>query len=196
MAEIKQASLAAGVECESRWTVCSLDTFHPDMVDAREGEALAFDCAARLSMLPDSSVMQTNPRDPTLQRIRRMHPKVVVMAEINEDCNGPFFLPRFRRVLDMGTTLFKCCEAMVNLPSPLNNSTATPTGDRFFTGRVGGGTELVETGRRLFEEMVFMQTFRNVVACEGVHRASRHEPWDKWAQRMVGLGFKHQTLPG
>ena len=195
MAEIRQASLAAGVECEARWMVGALDTFTPEMVGAREGEVLVFNCAARLSLLPDSSVMRSNPRDSALQRMRRMNPAVVVMMEINEDCNGQFFLPRFRCVLEMGTTLFKCCEALVQHdPSP-RNPTAKATGNCFFTGHVGGSVELVEIGRRLFEEMVFSQTLRNVVACEGIHRTARHEPWGKWAERMGGLGFRHQTLP-
>ena len=46
-----------------------------------------------------------------LQWIRSLNPRVVLLAELDANLNGPFFLPRYRELLRLIMAMLQCTDA-------------------------------------------------------------------------------------
>lgn len=137
-----------------------------------EEEALVINCALRLSQLPDSSVLRCSPRDWVLRQLAEAQPVLVTQAEMEADCNSPFFLERIRNTFDL---FWKVFEAHAEFP---------------------GLTSLArEKGRELFESAVLGREIRNIIGCEGSLRVVRHQPSASWHSRMAKAGLIPKNIP-
>lgn len=90
------------------------------------------------------------------------------MLSVNANYNAPFFMTRFRESIKYYSTMFDCMEVSMPANDP----------DRVILEREFYGREIL-----------------NIVACEGVERVERAEPYKQWQTRTQRAGFSQKPLP-
>ncbi|KAM7272006.1 hypothetical protein ACFE04_031220 [Oxalis oulophora] len=135
----------------------------------RSGEALAVNFAFMLHHMPDESVTTENHRDRLLRLVKSLSPKVVTLVEQESNTNTAAFFPRFLETLDYYTAMFESID--VTLP-------------RDHKDRIN------------VEQHCLARGVVNIIACEGVERAERHELLGKWKSRFRMAGFTPYPLSG
>lgn len=126
------------------------------------GEALAVNFPYMLHHMPDESVSTENHRDRLLRLVKSLNPKVVTLVEQESNTNTPPFLQRFLETLDYYTAMLESIDV------------ALPRDDK---------------KRISAEQHCLARDIVNMVACEGVERVERHEPFGKWRARLSMAGF-------
>ncbi|CAN1224107.1 Chitin-inducible gibberellin-responsive protein 1 [Linum grandiflorum] len=148
-----------------------ITVFSPDvtreMLDVRQGEALAINLPLQLHHMPDESVDVNNPRDGLLRMIKSLNPKVTTLVEQESNTNTTPFLTRFVETLEYYLAIFESIDV-------------TLSRDR--KERIG------------LEQHCLARDMVNVVACEGRERVERHEMFGKWKSRFTMAGFKQYPL--
>ncbi|KAH8953861.1 hypothetical protein BDL97_08G049500 [Sphagnum fallax] len=132
----------------------------------RSDEVLAVNCINKLHHLFDEYVVAASPRNLFLSRIKSMNPKIFVHGVVNGNYNAPFFMSRFRGAMDHYSTLFEIYDA--TLPHP---------------------------ERVIMEQEVQGRAILNIVACEGLERVERAEPYTSWHARSLRAGFTQIPIP-
>lgn len=99
--------------------------------------------------------------------LRSLNPRVIAFSENDADHNSPTFLHRFFECLRYYSAVFDALDA--SLPP---GSAALQRVEHLFTG----------------------QKIRNIVACEGEDRITRHETLASWARRMELAGFRSTPI--
>jgi hypothetical protein len=139
----------------------------------KHGEVLAVVCQFRLHRLsnevPSSNGPKPSlpPRDEFLDFLFQLNPHVLIMSDNDADhCNNEF-LPRFQEAVSFWWAFF---ESM----------------DIGYAGRDKQEREIVEyeAGSMLI----------NKVACEGILRIERNEPYERWKGRIQRAGFVAKEL--
>ncbi|XVF57736.1 hypothetical protein PTKIN_Ptkin07bG0006500 [Pterospermum kingtungense] len=102
-----------------------------------------------------------------LAMIRDQAPNTVTIVEQEASHNGPYFLGRFLEALHYYSAIFDSLDA-----------TFPPDSAQ----------------RAKVEQYIFAPEIRNIVACEGSERVSRHERLERWRKIMEGKGFKGVPL--
>jgi len=133
----------------------------------RSDEVLAVNCVDRLHHLFDEYVMAASPRNLILSRIQSMNPKIFVHGVVNGNYNAPFFMSRFQGALDHYSTLFEALDATLPAQYP---------------------------ERVIIEQEVHGRAILNIVACEGLERVERAEPYTSWQARSLRAGFTHMPI--
>ncbi|KAL3850938.1 hypothetical protein ACJIZ3_012820 [Penstemon smallii] len=133
----------------------------------QQGEALAVNFPYILHHMPDESVSTTNHRDRLLRLIKSISPKVVTLVEQESNTNTGTFFQRFCETLDYYTAMFESIDA------------ARSRDDR---------------QRISAEEHCVAKDVVNILACEGIDRVERHEPFGKWRLRLMMAGFSQIQL--
>eukprot|EP00850_Spirogloea_muscicola_P019441 SM000190S04877 [mRNA] locus=s190:91458:96079:- [translate_table: standard] len=193
---LKEVAAKWGVPFEYEKVPSKLEAVSSCMLNLREGDAVAVNCALRLhqvtqsefsrsdrkaliqqngGLLPvnatgqllDESVTPSNPRNAVLRTIHGLKPKVVTLVEQNTNHNSPFFLARFYEALFYYAGLFDSIDA--SIPRDV-------------------------TARRVFEQQVLGRAIVNVVAAEGQDRVERQESLGQWQRRLVSAGFIGRSL--
>ncbi|KAK3028065.1 hypothetical protein RJ639_039356 [Escallonia herrerae] len=136
-----------------------LDDVKPWMLQVNPKEVIAVNSIMQLHKLLGSDPSRGSPIDPVLEWIRNLNPKIVMVVEQEANHNQPEFLDRFTEALHYYSTMFDSLEAC---SAQLEKSLA---------------------------EMYIQREICNVVCCEGLARVERHEPLDKWRDRLGGAGF-------
>jgi len=142
------------------------DAITPAHLMLRDDEVLAVNCMFRLRHTLDETVTAASPRTTLLNRIRSMNPKVFTQGLINSAHNSPFFMSRFRSALSYFSLLFDALETSMPTDHP---------------------------DRHILDQDIFGREILNVVACEGLERVERAEPYRQWQSRTLRSGF--QQLP-
>jgi hypothetical protein len=132
----------------------------------RHDEVLAVKCF-KLHYLLDESVMAESPRKIVLNRIRSLKPKVFVEGVVSAGYNAPFFMSRFRECVKHFSTMFDSVEGSLPPDDP---------------------------DRILLEQECFGKEILNIVACEGLERVERAEPYRQWQSRTQRAGFTQRPL--
>eukprot|EP00850_Spirogloea_muscicola_P002713 SM000010S04351 [mRNA] locus=s10:1175921:1180505:+ [translate_table: standard] len=164
---LKEVAVKWGVPFEYEKVPSKLEAVSSCMLNLREGDAVAVNCALRLHQLLDETVTPSNPRNAVLRTIHGLKPKVVTLVEQNTNHNSPFFLARFYEALFYYAGLFDSIDA--SIPRDV-------------------------TARRVFEQQVLGRAIVNVVAAEGQDRVERQESLGQWQRRMVSAGFIGRPL--
>ncbi|XAR52031.1 hypothetical protein NMG60_11006872 [Bertholletia excelsa] len=102
-----------------------------------------------------------------LAMIRDQAPNIVTIVEQEASHNGPYFLGRFLEALHYYSAMFDSLDATFPADS---------------------------AQRAKVEQYIFAPEIRNIVACEGAERFTRHERLEKWRKMMEGKGFKGVAL--
>ena len=156
------------VPFEYRAVSTKFEDFNFDDLDIAEpGELLVVNCLYRFRNLVDETVLEGNPRDQVLRKIRKMNPDLFIHGVVNGFYGAPFFLTRFREALFHFSALFDMLEATVPREHP---------------------------ERMLIEREIFGREAINVVACEGLERVERPESYRQWQGRNARAGFTQVRL--
>ncbi|EYU19196.1 hypothetical protein ABFS82_13G174500 [Erythranthe guttata] len=151
----------------------AIPVFAPDitkeMLDVRQGEALAVNFPLQLHHTPDESVDVTNPRDGLLRMVRSLSPKVVTLVEQESNTNTAPFVQRFVETLDYYSAIFESIDVTM-------------------------GRDRKE--RINVEQHCLARDMVNIIACEGKERVERHELLGKWRSRFMMAGFRQFPLSG
>jgi hypothetical protein len=94
--------------------------------------------------------------------------QVFVMLAVNANYNAPFFMTRFRESMKYYSTMFDAME--VSMPAN-------------------------DPDRAILEKEFYGREILNIVACEGVERVERAEPYRQWQTRTQRAGFSQKPLP-
>jgi hypothetical protein len=86
---------------------------------------------------------------------------------VNGNYNAPFFMSRFQGALDHYSTLFEALDATLPAQYP---------------------------ERVIIEQEVHGRAILNIVACEGLERVERAEPYTSWQARSLRAGFTHMPI--
>ncbi|GMH14402.1 hypothetical protein Nepgr_016243 [Nepenthes gracilis] len=138
-----------------------------DMLDVREGEALAVNFPLELHHTPDESVDVNNPRDGLLRMVKSLSPNVVTLVEQESNTNTTPFFTRFVEALDYYSAMFESIDVTMRRDSK---------------------------ERINIEQHCLAKDIVNVVACEGKERVERHELFGKWKSRFTMAGFRQYPL--
>jgi hypothetical protein len=92
--------------------------------------------------------------------------QIFVHGVVNANYNAPFFMSRFRGAMDHYSTLFEIYDATVPHPE-----------------------------RVIMEQEVQGRAILNIVACEGLERVERAEPYTSWHARSLRAGFTQIPIP-
>lgn len=93
--------------------------------------------------------------------------KVFVQGVVNAGYNAPFFMSRFREALATFSTLFEYMDESMPTDDPL---------------------------RVLIDQEIVGRDILNVVACEGLERVERPEPYRQWQSRTTRAGFQQMPI--
>lgn len=94
--------------------------------------------------------------------------QVFVMLAVNANYNAPFFMTRFRESMKYYSTMFDAMEVSM------------PTND---------------PDRVTLEKEYYGREILNIVACDGLDRVERAEPYRQWQSRTQRAGFSQKPLP-
>ncbi|KAJ7530342.1 hypothetical protein O6H91_15G090300 [Diphasiastrum complanatum] len=134
-----------------------------------DDEVLVVNCMFRLRHLMDETMMAESPRKIVLKKIRSMNPKIFLQGIVNTQNNSPLgFVRRFHECFANYLTVFEALDACI----PRDSSE-----------------------RLLMEQIVFGRAILNVLACEGLERVERSEPYPRWQALTQRAGFKILPLP-
>jgi hypothetical protein len=86
---------------------------------------------------------------------------------VNGNYNAPFFMSRFGGAMDHYSTLFGAFDATLPAQHP---------------------------DRIIIEQEVHGRAILNIVACEGLERVQRAEPYTSWQTRSLRAGFTHMPI--
>jgi len=139
----------------------------PTHLMLREDEVLAVNSMYRLHHLLDEQVTAASPRTLVLNRIRSINPKVFVQGVVNAGYNAPFFMSRFREALTSFSTLFEFMDESMPSDDPM---------------------------RIIIDQEIVGRDILNVVACEGLERVERPEPYRQWQSRTMRAGFQQVPI--
>ena len=138
-----------------------------DMLDIRQGEALAVNFPLQLHHTADESVDVNNPRDGLLRLVKSLSPKVVTLVEQESNTNTTPFFNRFIETLDYYLAIFESIDVTLSRDSK---------------------------ERINVEQHCLARDIVNVIACEGKERIERHELFGKWKSRLTMAGFRQCPL--
>ncbi|KVI10373.1 scarecrow-like protein 21 [Cynara cardunculus var. scolymus] len=138
-----------------------------EMLDVRDGEALAVNFPLQLHHMADESVDVNNPRDERLRMVKSLSPKVVTLVEQESNTNTAAFFPRFVEALDYYSAMFESMDGSL-------------------------GRDRKE--RINVEQHCLARDIVNIIACEGKERVERHELLGKWKSRLTMAGFRQYPL--
>ncbi|GKV08088.1 hypothetical protein SLEP1_g19770 [Rubroshorea leprosula] len=130
-------------------------------------EVLAVNNLYRFKNLLDETTVVDCPRDAVLKLIRKINPDIFVHSVVNGSFTAPFFMMRFREVLFHYSAIFDMLDTTTSHEEP---------------------------GRLMLEEGFFGREAMNAVACEGIQRVERAEPYKQWQVRNIKAGFKPLPL--
>jgi hypothetical protein len=133
----------------------------------RSDEVLVVNCMYRLHHLFDEYVMAASPRSLFLTRIQSMNPKIFVHGVENGNYSAPFFMSRFQGAMDRYSTLFEAFPPLLPEEHP---------------------------HRVIMEEQFYGRAILNIVACEGLERVERAEPYTSWQARSLRAGFTQMPI--
>ncbi|KAL5729476.1 Protein SLENDER RICE1-LIKE 1 [Ranunculus cassubicifolius] len=136
-----------------------LDDVKPWMLQVNPTEAVAVNSIMQLHRLVGPDPTRGSPIDTVLTWIRSLNPKIVTVIEQEANHNQPEFLDRFTEALYYYSTMFDSLEACTLQPE------------------------------KSVAEMYIQKEICNVLCCEGPSRVERHEPLDRWRERLSGSGF-------
>ncbi|GMH10321.1 hypothetical protein Nepgr_012162 [Nepenthes gracilis] len=97
-----------------------------------------------------------------LNALWRLSPKLMVVTEQDSNHNSSALMGRLLEALYFYAALFDCLESTLSRTS-------------------------IE--RMKVEKMFFGEEIKNIIACEGAERKTRHEKMEKWIQRLDMAGF-------
>lgn len=141
-----------------------LNAFDVRMLDIRDWEVVCVNSVNQFHMLLTYG-------DERFHRflcdLRSLHPRVLAFTENDTDHNSPTFLQRFFECLRYYSAVYDALDA--SLPP---GSVALHQVERLFTG----------------------QKIRNIVACEGEERITRHETLASWSRRLEMAGFRASPI--
>ncbi|XP_024388062.1 scarecrow-like protein 21 [Physcomitrium patens] len=144
--------------------VVDMKSFDVRLLDLRDWEVLCINSANQFHQLLTWG-------DERFHRflcdLRSLNPRVVAFSENDADHNSPKFLNRFFECLRYYSAVYDALDAALPSGSP-----ALQQVEHLFTG----------------------QKIRNIVACEGEDRITRHEPMKNWSRRMELAGFRPMPL--
>lgn len=140
--------------------VVELKSFDVRMLDIRDWEIV---CINAVNQFHTLLAWGTEFFHRFLCGLRSLQPRVLAVTENDADHNSPTFLHRFFECLRYYSAVFDALDASLPPGSP-----ALQQVERLFTG----------------------QKIRNIVACEGEDRITRHENLANWSRRMEMAGFK------
>lgn len=86
---------------------------------------------------------------------------------MNSAHNSPFFISRFRSALSYFSVLFDALETSMPTDNP---------------------------DRHILDQDIFGREILNIVACEGLERVERSEPYRQWQSRTLRAGFQQRPL--
>lgn len=139
-----------------------------EMLDVRDGEAVAVNFPLQLHHMADESVDVNNPRDERLRMVKSLSPKVVTLVEQESNTNTAAFFPRFVEALDYYSAMFESMD----------------------DGSLGRDRK----ERINVEQHCLARDIVNIIACEGKERVERHELLGKWKSRLTMAGFRQYPL--
>ncbi|XP_051142349.1 scarecrow-like protein 3 isoform X2 [Andrographis paniculata] len=164
--------------------VSRLENLLPERLPVKMGEAVAVASVLQLHTLladgPNSSaeflekdVQISSPAIPPsklsnfLTGLWSISPKIMVITEQEVNDNAMNLMDRVMESLNFYAALFDCLESTMPRAS---------------------------LERLKIEKMLFGEEIKNIIACEGVHRKTRHERLDKWNVRLEMAGFRKAAL--
>ncbi|KAG0622126.1 hypothetical protein M758_3G073700 [Ceratodon purpureus] len=140
--------------------MCDLKAFDVRMVDIRDWEVV---CINSVNQFHQLLTWGDDRFHRFLCDLRSLHPRVLAFTENDADHNSSTFLHRFFECLRYYSAVYDALDA--SLPQ---GSYALQQVEHLFTG----------------------QKIRNIVACEGEDRITRHETLANWSRRMEMAGFR------
>lgn len=140
--------------------VTELRSFDVRMLDIRDWEVL---CINAVNQFHTLLAWGADFFHSFLCQLRTLQPRVLAFTENDADHNSPTFLHRFFECLRYYSAVFDALDASLPQGSP-----ALQQVEHLFTG----------------------QKIRNIVACEGEDRVTRHENLSNWSRRMELAGFR------
>ncbi|KAJ7530349.1 hypothetical protein O6H91_15G090500 [Diphasiastrum complanatum] len=154
-----------GVPFEYHALAIKWENIQPASLHLRhDDEVLIVNCMLRLRHLTDETMMAESPRKIVLKKIRSMNPKIFVQGILSMENNSPFgFMNRFHESLDDYSNKFEAIDACIS---------------RDFSERF------------LMEQMYFGRAIINTLACEGLDRVERGEPYTRWQALTHRAGFR------
>lgn len=164
---LKLAELARSVNVKFAFrgvAASRLDDIKPWMLQASPKEAIAVNSILQLHKLVGLDSPRGSPIDLVLDWIRSLNPTIMTVVEQEANHNQAEFMDRFTEALYYYSCMFDSLEA----------STAQP--------------------EKALAELYLQREIRNVVCCEGPGRIERHEPLEKWRERLIRAGFKPLQL--
>ncbi|KAF0905195.1 hypothetical protein E2562_000985 [Oryza meyeriana var. granulata] len=138
-----------------------------EMLEIRQGEALAVNFTLQLHHTPDESVDVNNPRDGLLRMVKGLSPKVTTLVEQESHTNTTPFLMRFGETMDYYSAMFESIDANLSRDNKERISV---------------------------EQHCLAKDIVNIIACEGKDRVERHELLGKWKSRLTMAGFRPYPL--
>lgn len=156
-----------GVPVEYTTVVDNWENVTSAQLGLRHDEVLVVDCDFRNCHLLDESIMTTSPRKMVLDRIRSMNPKILITEMAHASCNEPFFMSRIRGTIKFFSAKFDLVDVL--LPMDCES-------------------------RQLVEMYMHAREIVNIVACEGLERVERIEPYSQWQRRIQRAGFRPKPL--
>ena len=141
-----------------------LKAFDVRMLDIREWEVVCINCVNQFHQL---LALGNDRFHKFMCDLRSLNPRILAFTENDVDHNSPTFLHRFFECLRYYSAVYDALEA--SLPP---GSVALQQVEHLFTG----------------------QKIRNIVACEGEDRITRHETLSNWSRRMEMAGFRANPI--
>ncbi|KAJ7292253.1 hypothetical protein O6H91_Y290400 [Diphasiastrum complanatum] len=138
-----------------------LEKLQLDMLDLREGEALAINCTHTLHQVSQKGDGQFSPRDFILCTLRNMNPKIVTVVEDEVDLGSSDFMNCFSEILRFYSLRFDSLEE--SFPRTSNE--------------------------RLMLEKIAARDMVSLLACDESDNVQRQEKSDQWVLRLKRLGF-------
>lgn len=143
------------------------ETIRYEDLKIKPGEIVVVNCLHRMRHVPDETVATSNPRDSVLKLIRRINPELFIHGVVNGAYSAPCFGTRFKEALLHFSGLFDMFDTTVSRE------------DEY---------------RKKLEKAIYGRDIVNVVACEGLERVDRPEPYKQWQARNIKAGFKQVPL--
>lgn len=164
---LKLAELARSVNVKFAFrgvAASRLDDIKPWMLQASPKEAIAVNSILQLHKLVGLDSPHGSPIDVVLDWIRSLNPTIITVVEQEANHNQAEFMDRFTEALYYYSCMFDSLEAFTTQPE------------------------------KALAELYLQREICNVVCCEGPARSERHEPLEKWRERLIRAGFKPLQL--
>lgn len=171
MTRLVQFASVLGLHVEVNAVGKALECVTREDLRLRHGEILAVVCQFRLHRLSDEATEGSNPyltpRDEFIDFLCHLNPHVFIMSDNDTEHCSQDFLTRFQSCMPWWWHFY---ESM----------------DTGYAGR--------DTQERQIIEYEAGTMLLNMVACEGVARIERNEPYSRWSRRIQRAGFVPKDL--